>query len=756
MKTFADFGIDIRGATSGNIKIPCPECSSSRKKKNDPCLSVNVDEEIWNCHHCEWTGSLKNNSPMNKIVSTYDYQDQSGTLLFQTVRFSPKTFRQRRPDGNGDWKWDLDGVRRVLYRLPEFIKSNGAVYIPGGEKDVDTLVKHGLTATTNPCGEGNWRSEFNEYLKDRDVVILEDNDEKGQKHGRMISKSLLGIAKTIKIIKFPHLQKGGDVTDFLMDHSIEELTKRVENAPLHKQDAEKGKIIQFPVPPKDAGIESLMKYAGVSALTENSNPDEIIKAIIEFSKIIVEEDPVWLGVAKSELVKKLKSIKVQSPSKLINEALKPSKPESAEGQGKAFTFEDPEPWSDEVDGANLLDEISEIVRRYMILPEGADIALSLWALFAWVHDAFPISPLLDFSSPMKRCGKSTGLKVLRRLVPKPLSAANVSTAVLFRAIEAFNPTLLIDEVDTFLNRDPETNGILNAGHEREGAHVLRNEGDKHEPRQFSVWCPKVLSGIGRRKDTLVDRSISIPMKRKGPGEKVEKIPIRGTSEFLDLCRKMVRWSQDNLEELKSSNPDIQESLNDRAQDNWFPLLAIAELCGGDWPLQAREAALILSSDDNQEDDNISIQLLEDIRKYFELNEERRVSSEDLVKYLVTLEDRPWPELGKTGRPITKTGVARILKRFDIKPRQLRIEGKKERGYIYADFEDAWTRYLSGTDGTLLKSEEVFMNTSGAELPMGTEDILSNPFKNSSVPLVPDEKKGREDNKGDGFVEEYHI
>ena len=82
------------------------------------------------------------------------------------------------------------------------IASEGTVYIPGGEKDVETLVTHSLTATTNLCGEGNWKPEFKTYLKDRDVIILEDNDWKGQKHGKVISESLIGTAKTIKIIRF--------------------------------------------------------------------------------------------------------------------------------------------------------------------------------------------------------------------------------------------------------------------------------------------------------------------------------------------------------------------------------------------------------------------------------------------------------------------------------------------------------------------------------------------------------------------------
>ena len=185
MSSFSDIGILVDELKSGNQKATCPKCSESRTKKNDPCLSVNVTEGVFLCHHCEWKGSIKstdmssNGSGKKSIVATYNYPNESGKILYQSVRFDPKTFSHRRPDGKGGWKWNLKNIQRVPYRLPELIDSNGPVYIPGGEKDVETLVKHELTATTNSGGEGNWKLEFNVYLSDRDVIILEDNDSNG-------------------------------------------------------------------------------------------------------------------------------------------------------------------------------------------------------------------------------------------------------------------------------------------------------------------------------------------------------------------------------------------------------------------------------------------------------------------------------------------------------------------------------------------------------------------------------------------------
>ena len=225
MKTFADFGIHINEIKGGNQKTTCPNCSHTRQKNTEPCLSVNHDEGVYYCHHCNWKGSLSNGSDSghdDHII--YNYCDESGTVLYQKVRAFPKKFWLQKPDGG-----KLSGVRRVLYRLPELINSTGQVFIVGGEKDVETLRKHDLISTTNDNGEGHWRSEFNQFLKDRDVVILEDNDEKGRKHGKAVSQQLKGVAKSIRIVKFPELDKGGDVTDFLASHSVDDLLRKLKN-----------------------------------------------------------------------------------------------------------------------------------------------------------------------------------------------------------------------------------------------------------------------------------------------------------------------------------------------------------------------------------------------------------------------------------------------------------------------------------------------------------------------------------------------
>jgi RecA-family ATPase len=156
------------------------------------------------------------------IAETYDYHYENGKLGFQVVRYNPKGFSQRRPDGNGGWINKLDDTLRVPYRLPELIKAvadGKTIYIPEGERDVDNLYAAGMNATTNPGGVRKWRAEYNQYLRGADVVILPDNDDEGRAHAAQIAESLAGVAKTARILDiakhWPECPVKGDVSDWL-------------------------------------------------------------------------------------------------------------------------------------------------------------------------------------------------------------------------------------------------------------------------------------------------------------------------------------------------------------------------------------------------------------------------------------------------------------------------------------------------------------------------------------------------------------
>jgi hypothetical protein len=150
------------------------------------------------------------------IAATYDYCDEAGALRYQTVRLAPKDFRQRRRVGQG-WAWDLRGVERLLYRLPELLAADPSqtVYICEGEKDVDALCALGLVATTNPMGAGKWQDRFAGPLRGRHVVILPDADAPGRAHAQQVARSLAAHAASIKVLELPGLPPAGDVSDWL-------------------------------------------------------------------------------------------------------------------------------------------------------------------------------------------------------------------------------------------------------------------------------------------------------------------------------------------------------------------------------------------------------------------------------------------------------------------------------------------------------------------------------------------------------------
>ncbi|MDP6526626.1 MAG: DUF927 domain-containing protein, partial [Kiritimatiellia bacterium] len=172
--------------------------------------------------------------PSRRIVATYDYTDEDGTLLFQTVRYDPKDFAQRQPDGKGGWKWNLEGVRRVLYRLPELLAADPAkpVFIVEGEKDADNLIKLGLVATTNPMGAGKWLPEYSVWLEGRQVVKVPDNDRTGREDAVKVAYSVQGVAKSVRVLELAGLPDQGDVSDWLgQGHTIDELVDLARKAP---------------------------------------------------------------------------------------------------------------------------------------------------------------------------------------------------------------------------------------------------------------------------------------------------------------------------------------------------------------------------------------------------------------------------------------------------------------------------------------------------------------------------------------------
>ncbi len=379
------------------------------------------------------------------------------------------------------------------------------------------------------------------------------------------------------------------------------------------------------------------------------------------------------------------------PVALLDKAVKESR-RTGDGTpqaGQELVFDESEPFGEIVDGAELLDELSGIFGRFAVLPPHAANALALWVVFTYVLDAARTAPILALLSPEPRCGKSTVLALLSRLVRRPLPASNITAAALFRCVEKARPTLLIDEGDTFLRENEELRGVLNSGHTRDTAFVIRTVGDAFEPRRFSTWGAKTIALIGKLPSTLHDRSIAIHMRRKVRSERVDSLRSASPALFERVCSRLVRFAKDNVEALRQSRPVAPESLNDRAADNWAPLQAIADLAGGGWPGRARKAALALS-DDATNDRTIGTELLEDIQKAFQKC--GRISTSDLIAVLCADDERPWSTFDR-GKWMTPRQLAKRLREFGIRSKNLRDDGRTLKGYERDDFAETFTRYL---------------------------------------------------------------
>ncbi len=387
-----------------------------------------------------------------------------------------------------------------------------------------------------------------------------------------------------------------------------------------------------------------------------------------------------------------------------------------------------EPWPEPVDGAALLNQARETLNTYCALPPGADVALSLWVMAGYAIDAFRIFPKVCLSSPEKRCGKTTTLEVIGALACRALTASSATPSVLFRAIDAWRPTLLIDEADTFLAGNDELRGIINPGHTRSGAFVLRTEGDASDrrPVKFSTWSPMVIALIKAPPDTIRDRSIMVMLRRKLPGERVARLPFDLAEELAEFRRKCRRWADDHEAVLKARRPEVPEVGNDRAMDNWLPLLAVADTVGGQWPELARNAMVRIEASDDT-DDGIGQMILRDVREVFETRKADRLFSEELVAGLIDMEERPWCEW-RHGKPLTKNSLARLLKPFEVRSREIRIGTAHRKGYRAEDFRDAFARYLP---------QSPFQN---ATTRQASNDAGSNDFQNATAkPRVADGK-----------------
>ena len=623
------------------------------------------------------------------MIDRIEFQAGNGVFLLKNGK-REKTFRQRRPDPDrpGNWISNVDGVPILPYRLPELLEAVAAectILIVEGEAKVDLLRSWNVPATCCAGGAKKWKPEHAEYLRGADVVLLGDNDQAGWEHTNQVGASLVGIAARTRVLMLPGLPPKGDIVDWAKAGGTrEQLDALIEHAP---------------------GWQPVSAEAPADEAKAKATADEqkIIDALARLDAREYdrrrEEAADQIGIRRGTLDGEVRARR---------EALA-----EETGPPPLFGYWIVEPWPEPVETDALLLSISRRLQRHVVFSTEANVtATALWILFAWVHDIAAVhSPMLLVTSPEKNSGKTTLLDLIKFLTPNAMVCVGVTEAALFRGIELWDCTLIIDEADTILIDNEPLRAVINTGWTR-GSGVPRCLGDEKVPHLFPTFCGKALGMKGKKlPDTTLSRTITIEMKPKRGSEKVERFRHIDDDGLRQLREQAKRWAADNGETLRDAGPDIS-GLNNRVSENWWMQFAIADLAGGEWPELARRAARKLSEAEEVSSISVraiaAIQGIFDGRDRFELLTAKETpeqaeaiaatlrvdefSSAELVERLAADASGPWAEW-KAGKPITQAQLARVLKPFRIGPLLFRSKsGAVVRGYRRFQFEEAWDLY----------------------------------------------------------------
>lgn len=684
----------LEARVCGNAHCPCRKARDEGEGRThcpahedgDPSLSVTVKDgrALVRCHAgCSQEAVLKQcdalqpdrghdrarlqvvpGKPAAREVS-YRICDVAGRVVAIHVR-------KDCPDGRKTFSWRLpDGSRglggRKAEELPlygsERLKNYGPkVLLCEGEKATAALHGIGLPALGTVTGAAvTPRDSVLEVLRERVVYLWPDNDEPGHEHMRQVGFALGRLGIEARWMEWPEAPEKGDAAD---------LVARYGRAHEARQAVERLMAEAKPFEGEPYGYEQAIQELAADASTLSLGA---------------------LEVRVRELAKRY-----QVSRKAVHKDLARYQP----GLGARY-FENVDPWPEAVSPDGLLAEVETILGQYVVMTELERVAVALWVAHAWLFEQLEISPILQVTSPEKQCGKTSLLTVLHALLPRPLFTSNISPSALFRTIQAYKPTLLIDEADTFAKTNEELRGLLNAGHTKSGAVVVRtntHQNGRKEPELYNVFGPKVIAAIGSLPGTVEDRSITVRLKRATQTERQQLSRLRAATIYADLAdtrRRLSRFAADYGEKVAARWRDgIRfDGFSHRAQDNWEPLIAIAEVAAGNWPDRARKAMCAIEQPRALEEDTFRTMLLQHIAAIFTEAQTDKLATNQLIEKLVAIEEAPWGEYSH-GKPINPHQLARLLKPFDIKSKTVRLDERTTaKGYEQADFRDAFTRYL---------------------------------------------------------------
>lgn len=604
----------------------------------------------------------------------YTYRNKDGGIIYHRNRLKhpngKKIFLPMHQIKNGQYFLgeppEFKSNPKPLYGLDLLAKNPEAtVIIVEGEKATNALNKFfnqqelGTKYVAITSGGANSDDKADWLpISNRSCIIWPDNDEHGIKYAYRVFKQLNSLKCKVVILDLSNfnLPEGADCVEWIeknLDASINEFLKIPT-------------LID----------EQIEKSFQIATLTDDENIKYLASlSILEYDRVRKSKAET-LGVKVSTLDQHVKFVRKEISQKQTNQ------------EKQLFVDLDPEPWNEPINLSILLFETTSTIQRFIFCSIETAHAAALWITMTWIIDVVRVAPLAVITAPEKRCGKSQLLAIFGRLVKRPIPVSNITPAALFRTIDAMQPTLLIDEADTFMNSNEELRGVINSGHTRDSAYTIRLVGTEHTPKRFNVWGAKAIAGIGNLADTIMDRAIKLELYRKLINESIEKLRDAEVDLFITLKSKLARFAQDYSDHISKSKPIFPEGLNDRAQDNWEPLFAIADLASPEWSTFARNAAIKLSK--NIQDESVAIELLTDIQEIFKNRD--RIKTEDLLSELCKDQEKRWSTYQK-GLPITARQLSEELKPFKIHSKSLRIDYGTKKGYTKDQFNDVFNRYL---------------------------------------------------------------
>lgn len=602
-----------------------------------------------------------------------------GAITFVRVRLKhpvtgDKWIRPLRRDAAGVWgemkaPEFADGAPLYnLHQLCDPARKSERVILVEGEYKVDMLLLRGILATTSGGAQSVEATDW-KPLSGRNMLVWADNDTAGFEYAQHAADNLKALGCEVAFIDVAALKlpPKGDVVDWLKAFHQQ-----------HGRKATAADIWALPV------IEHAPeKAAHADNALEKKSDDEIIQ---------------WLATLKPleyDRVRKEQATALRVRPATLDVMVKAAR--SDESEADRLPFDEVEPHPETINPAHLLTEVSDTIKRFIVLDIEQAHAATLWVALTWFIDVVEVAPLAIINAPEKSCGKTQLLTVLGRMAYRPLPASNASASALFRAVELWKPTILIDEADTFFRDNTELHGMVNAGYLRDG-YVLRSEavGDSFEPRMFSVFSAKALAGIALEKhlpDATMSRGIVFNLRRKLSHESVSRLRHADSGLFAGIASKLARFATDYSKQVRLARPSLPDALSDRDQDNWDGLLAVASCAGAEWVSRATVAALKLSGA-GEKTVSTGNELLADIQHVFESKHADKISTADLITALCDDEEGAWATYNR-GKQITPRQVARQLAAYGIASKTIRVGAyETPKGFELSQFSDAFVRYLS--------------------------------------------------------------